>query len=184
MSLVCVMLCVVLFLVSAGPVPRVDAAGKPACEKCGVRLSRVPHHRPYGVGRACAPQCRERKGSGNVINHTAAAAAASSGPPPSPPEKKKRHTHSDPGQSTPLTLTRLRTRAPKPPQTKRRKTKEERDAEIYALLDQTHANRMAYLAAAAAATNAPPPPPPPVPLNKSSLIFTNSPPSSSDTASD
>jgi hypothetical protein len=47
--------------VSEGPTPRVDPAGKPACELCGCRLSKVKHHRPHGVGRACSPRCKPQK---------------------------------------------------------------------------------------------------------------------------
>jgi hypothetical protein len=54
----CVLLCIGEPFVSLCPAARVDAAGKPACELCGRRLSTVKHTHRHGVGHACHPRCK------------------------------------------------------------------------------------------------------------------------------
>jgi hypothetical protein len=71
--------------------------------------------------------------------------------------RKRRRTESDPGQ--PTNLSRLRTRAPRPaiiPPAKKARVKAD-SVDILALLDQTHARRMALIEAEEAATHATPP---------------------------
>ena len=144
----CELLCVGDLLVAAGPGPRRDTAGKQICELCGARLNRVKHHRPHGYGRACAPQCKQKK---QAIDRSAAEAAVA------PPlrQSRKRRAVSDPGESpepeASPTLTR-RIAAPKPASTSRKQYNTRREKQIMRLLDETHARRMAAEEAAAAAT--------------------------------
>ena len=74
--------------VSVGLSSRVDAAGKPACELCGRRLSKVKHHRPYGAGRACQKHALPEKPPSSV---TVAL-------PSAPLRSHKRKAASDPGE--------------------------------------------------------------------------------------
>lgn len=128
-------------LVSRGPTPRVDTAGKPACERCGVRLSRVGSHRPWGVGRACHPQCK------------VSAVTAATPPVPKPPQSRKRRAQSDPGEPAPepelLQPRRLRPRK-----------QSEEEMQILMMLEETHARRMAWLADAATLSSSSSPPAP------------------------
>ena len=67
-----------------------------------------------------------------------------------PAKKKQRRTKSDPGQPLPIASTRLRIRAPKPPPSapKPRVMKPTVDpVDLMALLEATHARRMALLEA-------------------------------------
>ena len=54
--------CVDAPLVSACLTPRMDSAGKPACELCGRRLSTIKHKHKHGPGHACHPRCKPQKG--------------------------------------------------------------------------------------------------------------------------
>ena len=125
------------------PGPRVTSFGRPACEKCGIRLSLVKHHRPDGRGRACAPRCKPSKHALESVREQRPQSTER-------PAKKQRRTNSDPGQPLPIASTRLRVRAPKPPPptTKPRLVKHTVDpVDLMALLDATHARRMALLEA-------------------------------------
>jgi hypothetical protein len=122
-----------------GGVARYDAAGvNQLCEHCGIRLNRIKHTRAHGPGRVCHPRCKG-------IKHTIEERAASS----EPAKKKQRRTNSDPGQPLPITSTRLRIRAPKPPPTiEPRLMKPTVDpVDPMALLEAAHARRMALLEA-------------------------------------
>jgi hypothetical protein len=124
-----------------------DADGQRLCERgCGRRLSRVAVHRPLGAGRACHPECKQKT---HQLNDGEARGASDARP-----AKKQRRTKSDPGQpqeqTLPITSTRLRIRAPKPPPsaTKPRIVKPTVDlVDPMALLDAAHARRMALLQA-------------------------------------
>jgi hypothetical protein len=165
----CALLCVVEPVVAAGLTPRRDSSDKQLCERCGQRLSRVKHHRAYGVGRACHPRCHESKSEVDTGEHPISAPTVIT-----PKEKKRRRINSDPGTSTTLTHNRLRVRASPPTQPDKKKLKQDKAAEITSLLDQTHARRMAALtavASAAAASSTPSIPssiPPPIPDTTSS----------------
>ena len=140
-------------MVNVGSAVRVDSTGWPACEKCGTRLSRVKHHRPHGAGRACTPRCKPStsiKQQSDATLHSSNSSSSSSAP--SKPTHKRK-SQSEPGQQSLITHNRLRVRAPKPIATNTKKTKQEKEAEILALLDRTHARRMALLAAAAASSS-------------------------------
>ena len=123
-------------------VARVDSAGRPACELCRRRLADVKHHRPCGVGRACAPRC---KPLGAPIDGAARPAVAA--PAAGPHQSRKRRATSDPGE--PLNLTRLRTRAPRPATIPTVKTARVQPTPVDAtlLLDQAHTRRLALTAA-------------------------------------
>lgn len=126
--------------------PRMDGKHQ-LCEKCGERLSRVKHHRAHGPGRACHPRCKlpERTADG-----AADAPAAATPPPPS----RKRRAQSDPGEPRTRTPSPRRTRPttrrvtpPKPaPAPKKQRTTRQEEI-IMRLLDETHARRMAAMAA-------------------------------------
>ena len=123
---------------------RMDSSGEPACELCGRRLRSVKHHRPYGPGRACAPQCKQKRQLGDSAVAAAPAAAAA------PPLTRKRRAQSDPGEPRPRTPSPRRTRpttirvAPPMPIAAQKKQRTPRqDDRIMRLLDETHARRMA-----------------------------------------
>jgi hypothetical protein len=139
--------------VALGLTARVDSVGKQCCELCGRRLSKVQHHRPHGVGRACHPRCHDFKSAANDATSTVPSPSAAAAPNNRLP-KRKRRAQSDPGQPPVFTPNRLRVRAPKPPAQDRKKQKQERQAAVLALLEETHARRMAALAAAASAAPA------------------------------
>ena len=80
--------------VYVGLTARRDSVGKPLCEVCGRRLSKVKHHRPHGVGRACAPRCNV-----SVVA-------------PSPTSPSCVVGHSDPGKSAPSLILAPRPRPP------------------------------------------------------------------------
>jgi hypothetical protein len=65
-----------------------------------------------------------------------------------PKQSRKRRAVSDPGQQQPAppALTRLRVRAPKLPPPDRKRVKQEKEAAVMALLEQTHARRLAAIA--------------------------------------
>ena len=128
--------------VCMGPSARVDSVGKLVCELCGRRLSKVKHHRPCGVGRACAPRCKPRE---RAVDDAARPAVAA--PVAGPHQSRKRRATSDPGE--PLNLTRLRTRAPRPatiPTVKKARV-QPTPVDATLLLDQAHARRLALIAA-------------------------------------
>jgi hypothetical protein len=146
----CALICVDGSRSTMGASPRVDPDGQPACELCGRRLSKVKHHRPYGIGRVCHPRCHDSRSA--VDNGEQPLNAATTTTTTTMiKEKKRRRVHSDPGKLPSLTIKRLRVRATKPTPPDRKKQKQEKEAEITALLDQTHARRMAALSAAASA---------------------------------
>jgi len=125
-------------------VPRVDSSGEPACEECGRRLRGVKHHRPHGIGRACAPRCKQKR---LLADHIASAAAAVPQPKPS----RKRRATSDPGESPEPATSQAVTRrviAPEPASTSKKQYNTRREEQIMRLLDETHARRMAAEAAA------------------------------------
>jgi hypothetical protein len=148
----CALLYVVLLVLSSAPVARRTSAGKPACERCGVQLNRIKHHRPCGVGRACAPQCKQPR-STTPPSAVSAATASSSPPAPSPSRKRKRRADSDPGEQSEHTLGRLRVRAPRVVAPDKKKQKQDKEAALSALLDAAHARRMALLAQAGASSS-------------------------------
>lgn len=124
-------------------------SGKPACELCGRQLGKVKHHRPHGLGRACAPQCKQKK---QPMECRAAIAAAVA-----PVATRKRRATSDPGESPEPATSQAVTRrviAPEPASTSKKQYNTRREEQIMRLLDETHARRMAAEeeAAAAAAT--------------------------------
>ena len=145
----CVLLYIGGLLATAGGAACVDSSGQPACIQCGSRLSRCKGQKyRRGMGHICQ-RCR------NSVSRPAAAGSSSaaiahSAVPAAPREKKRRRAQSDPGQPLVLTHSRLRVRAAKPSVPDRKKTTHERDAEMRALLEETHARRMAALTAAAA----------------------------------
>ena len=117
-----------------------DSGTNQLCELCERRLSKVKHHRAYGVGRICNPRCKLKK---NAVDQPATPAAATA--TAVTPLRKRKRADSDPGQ--PQNLSRLRTRAPRPaiiPPVKKARFKAD-PIDILALLDQTHARRMALL---------------------------------------
>src|SRR5688572_5548052 len=91
----CSCCCVGAPLVSAGPIARVDSAGKPACEDCGARLNRCKgklHN--SGVGKICTHCFNIKLGliaAPNPISTRAAATLQRS---------HKRRADSDPGEPT------------------------------------------------------------------------------------
>ena len=151
----CASLCSGAPLGEAGQHPRRNTAGKQLCELCRQRLDRVKHHRPHGVGRACAPRCKPTK-------HAITGDDASV---PQTAERSHKRARSDPGESLPavtepLNLTRLRVRAPRvkaPPSPPPPPAKKAHiiPANVSLLLDQAHARRMAAAAAQAAAPASP-----------------------------
>jgi hypothetical protein len=57
----CAYCCVGDPLSDAVPGARMTTYCRPACERCGIRLTKVKHHRAYESGRACHPRCRTIK---------------------------------------------------------------------------------------------------------------------------
>ena len=125
-----------------GAVSRVDSDGQRACEHCGTRLSRCKGKQyKSGPGHICQ-RCHNAEYQG--ASSEAAPATAS---PAAPHPSRKRRAASDPGE--PLNLARLRTRASRPstiPPVKKARVKAT-PVDISLLLDQTHARRMALIAA-------------------------------------
>lgn len=80
---------------------------------------------------------------------TVSSSSASSSSSQSAAPRAKRTSKSDPGEQTVQIHSRLRVRAPKPQEDDRKKQKLEKEANILALLEETHARRMVVLAAAA-----------------------------------
>jgi hypothetical protein len=159
----CVLLCVGAPLVCSGPGVRRDSAGKQICELCPARISRVKHHRPHGVGRACAPRCKPIKRHSDdaqayvrADSASSSSAAASSTTVADRPEKRARRAKSDPGEQQVQTNTRLRARtyAPNAPTSSAQTphTKSARSSSSSSLsLDETR--RLAFLASAAASAS-------------------------------
>jgi hypothetical protein len=142
--------CVGAPVVSAGPVQPVDSAGKPRCALCPTRLSRckgkLHTHEKGRICQGCYDSTRR---------------PASTQPQPSTPCRshklsgKRKRTESDPGQPQNQNLSRLRTRAPRPaiiPPVKKARFKVD-PVDISALLDQTHARRMALIEAEKSGTH-------------------------------
>ena len=117
-----------------------DASGlNQLCELCGRRLTKVKYTHPHAPGAACHPRCKPR----NRAVHADAVKEPSAVRP-------LKRAKSDPGEEIPLTATRTRPHritAPKPPApiTKPRSSKPPIDT--MALLDATHARRIALLSA-------------------------------------
>lgn len=133
---------------------RVDPSGWPACEKCGRRLTDVKHHRPYGHGRACSPQCKSHSASTNStpISSGASTPVSSDRVTAARSNKKRNNSHLNDGQkssNTRISPRQLRVRATKPVQHDRKKLKLDREAAILADLDATHRARMGALTGAA-----------------------------------
>jgi hypothetical protein len=87
----CALPCVGISRVSSGLAPRVDAVGKPACEHCGRRLSKVKYTHRYGPGHACHPRCKQKRQAvpeSTVTDDTV----------PPPKQSRKRRAVSDPGE--------------------------------------------------------------------------------------
>ena len=78
-------------LVPAGLLSRRDSFGYQLCELCGARLSRVKHHRPHGVGRACKKHSIPEKPSPSIAPVAEAV----------PVRSHKRKAGSDPGELLP-----------------------------------------------------------------------------------
>lgn len=136
----CALLWVDALVVAVGSA-RMDESGlNQLCERCGERLNRVKHHRPCGVGRACHPRCKPKPGAAANPSPVAVPAAA-----PKPP--RKRRADSDPGQPHERKAITRRVTPPRPlsPVAEKRTTRA--DTEATRLLDETHARRMAWLAA-------------------------------------
>jgi hypothetical protein len=145
------LLCVRVSVPLVSPTPRKTADGHAACELCGRQLSKVKHHRPHGPGRACAPQCKQKRPSAG--NFAAAAAAVV---PPTKPSRKRR-AQSDPGESPEPAASQALTRrinAPESTPTSKKQYNTRREEQIMRLLDETHARRMAAEKAAAADADA------------------------------
>ena len=145
--------CVDAPLVCAGPVARVDSAGKQVCQRgCGRRVSRIPHHRADGPGRSCHPKCAPKAAAAS------AAAPFSDAAPPAAPKRSHKRARSDPGEpSSERTPSPPRVRPstrrvtpPAPAQASKKQRTTRQDERIMRLLEETHARRMAAETAAAA----------------------------------
>lgn len=107
----CTLLCVAISRATIGARPRVDPDGQLACERCGRRLNKVKHHRPHGIGRACAPRCNPIKRHSDDAHASVRADSASSSSATAStsvvdrPEKRVRRAKSDPGEQTAVTTT-------------------------------------------------------------------------------
>ena len=139
--------CVDVPLVCAGPVARVDSAGKQVCQRgCGRRVSRIPHHRADGPGRSCHPKCAPKAAAAS------AAAPFSDAAPPATPKRSHKRARSDPGEPCPRTPSPRRTRPtttritpPTPAAAQKKPRTTRQDDRIMRLLDETHARRMAMM---------------------------------------
>ena len=118
-----------------------------ACERCGRQLSKVKHHRPHGVGRACAPRCKEVKRSLDAEKAQLPAAH----------KPKKQRTASDPGEQrtqqkqqyqSRMQPTTRRILPPTPIQQTLPRSMRSTE-KIARQLEETHARRMAAMAAEA-----------------------------------
>jgi hypothetical protein len=128
-------------LVQGGARPKFDSHRNQLCELCLARLNRTkgkPYSYPPGlICHSCYDELHEEN---------APKRPASADPSPKP-KRVRRETKSDPGETQ--NLTRLRTRAPRPttiPAVKKARV-QATPTDISALLDQTHARRMALLSA-------------------------------------
>jgi hypothetical protein len=122
-------------------VPRKTAYGEPACERCCRQLARVPHHRAHGAGRACHPRCKppKRAVEDNAEHGAAASAASVQGPVP---KRQWLRAQSNTGQQIDDTATASRLRV-------RKRVQAPPAVDLVALLDKTHARRLAFLRVAA-----------------------------------
>ena len=129
--------------VSLRPAPRRDSAGKPICELCPRRLTEVKGKLyQHGAGRICQ-RCYNKQRPATAASGPAAAASA-------PLTPSKRRADSDPGRPRAACVTqRTTTRRISPPASPTRSEKRmaRLDAKIARLLEETHARRMASLAA-------------------------------------
>ena len=130
--------------------PRMDGKHQ-LCEVCSARLNRVKHKHKHGAGHACHPRCKSSK---RVVDDAEGIRPVD---PPAPPSKKQRRKRSDPGkQQEMLAIPRTkRVSASKPTKPQCSKVAPEipmrSEAEISALLNATHARRMAIMQSEAAA---------------------------------
>ena len=147
----CALLCAGATLAPPGAGPRTDTDGQQLCELCSRRLSRVAHHRPYGPGRACQKHDKTQTAVPAAVHAALSTAAAASARRP----QRKRRAVSDSGQQVEHTVDRLRVRAPKPTLPDRAKQKQDKEAATLALLEQTHARRMAAMALKEGAAGSP-----------------------------
>jgi ribosome-binding protein aMBF1 (putative translation factor) len=139
----CACCCVDATRVCVGLLARVDSAGKPVCELCGRRLSKVKHVHKHGPGHACHPRCKVQQQTPKS-EATPVAAAVSRVTP------RKRRAASDPGQSPePAAVQALthRITATEPASTSKMQYNTRREEQIMRLLDETHARRIAAEAA-------------------------------------
>lgn len=135
----CTCYCKDVTVPDTSPAPRRTPDGHAACELCGRQLTKVKHHRSHQPGRACHPRCKPSKRS---IDNTLAVQ-----PPAARPIKRAK---SDPGEQIAVAATRTlrhRIAAPKPPAPKPKPRIARSAIDVSALLDQTHARRMALIAA-------------------------------------
>ena len=86
------------------PAPARTTGNKPACELCGRELSKVKHHHPHGVGRACAPRCKPSK---QAFNHDASE--------PQTVVRSHKRARSDPGQLLPAATAAVASFSPPAP---------------------------------------------------------------------
>lgn len=129
-----------------GAGPRRDTDGQQICELCPARISRVKHHRPHGLGRACQKHAIIKSASSAFVSDSDGAAASASASTASRPQRKRRRAESDPGEQSEHTPGRLRVRAIKAVVRDKKKQKQEKEAAITALLDAAHARRVAAMA--------------------------------------
>lgn len=123
--------------------------GQQLCELCGARLNRVKYKHKHGLGHACHPRCKEKKRSADAGAAQPTAAVAHT--------PKKQRAASDPGEQPPQqeqlqqaprqTITR---RVLPPAPIEHTLPRSMRSAErIARQLEETHARRMAAMAAEA-----------------------------------
>lgn len=151
--MMCVLIYVFVSWVELGPAAKYDSAGKQLCNKCFIRLSKVPHHRPNGTGRACSPQCKAKPSSTNSSTPSSAPSTPTSTAITVPVVEKKKRKRNETdelkeGEETETHLTsqrNLRVRAVKPIVPDKKKLKLDKDAAILAELDKMHAARIAAL---------------------------------------
>lgn len=136
---------------TGGAGPKMDSSGIQLCERCSTRLCRAK-----GMKYKCGPGLMCQKCHDKEYPHSRRAATGKrpaspvSDTTPGAEPKRVRRTQSDPGE--PSNLTRKRTRAEPPTTTipAVKKTRARAPAvDPSLLLDQTHAQRLALLAAVA-----------------------------------